>query len=136
MSPEVQNGKHIINEKVKHREDYRPFAASIKLHATQKYFDWKHDSNFMKYSVKFIDKIFAPISHIDNTSRIQTVDENHKIFYALLDKFESKTGLPMLLNTSLNDNGKPIAGCPQDALNLFNNSDLDILVIGDKVIKK
>tara|TARA_Y100000592_G_scaffold92202_1_gene153568 strand:- start:3019 stop:4518 length:1500 start_codon:yes stop_codon:yes gene_type:complete len=136
MSPEIQNGKHIINQRVKHREDYRPFAASIKSEATQKYFDWKHDSNFMKYSVKFKDKIFAPISHIDNTSRIQTVDESHHIFYELLDKFENKTGLPMLLNTSLNDNGKPIAGCPQDALNLFKQSDLDILVIGDKVIKK
>ena len=136
MSPEIKNGKHIINGRVKHREDYRPFAASIKSNATQKYFDWNHDSNFMKYSVRFKDKIFAPISHIDNTSRIQTVDENHNIFYALLDKFENKTGLPMLLNTSLNDNGKPIAGCPQDAFNLFKNSDLDILVIGDKVIKK
>ena len=136
MSPEVKNGKHIINEKVKHREDYRPFAASIKSNATQKYFDWKHDSNFMKYSVKFKDKIFAPISHIDNTSRIQTVHESHDIFYRLLDQFERKTSLPMLLNTSLNDNGKPIAGCSQDALNLLKNSDLDILVIGDKVIKK
>ena len=136
MSPEVKDGKHIINEKVKHREDYRPFAASIKSNSTQKYFDWKHDSNFMKYSVKFKDKIFAPISHIDNTSRIQTVNESYDIFYTLLDMFENKTGLPMLLNTSLNDNGKPIAGCPQDAINLFNNSELDILVIGDKLIKK
>ena len=136
MSPEVKDGKHIINEKVKHREDYRPFAASIKSNATQKYFDWEHDSNFMKYSVKFKDKIFKPISHIDNTSRIQTVDESHSVFYELLDKFENKTGLPMLLNTSLNDNGKPIAGCPQDALNLFENSELDILIIGDKVITK
>tara|TARA_Y100001938_G_scaffold38636_1_gene53433 strand:- start:466 stop:1965 length:1500 start_codon:yes stop_codon:yes gene_type:complete len=136
MSPEVKDGKHIINEKVKHREDYRPFAASIKSNATQKYFDWEHDSSFMKYSVKFKDKIFQPISHIDNTSRIQTVDESHSVFYELLDKFENKTGLPMLLNTSLNDNGKPIAGCPQDALNLLEHSDLDFLVVGDCVYGK
>ena len=136
MSPEVTNGKHILNEKIKHREDYRPFAASIKKEETKNYFDWNYDSEFMKYSVKFKDKVFAPISHIDQTSRIQTVNSEHVFFYKLLDKFQSKTGLPMLLNTSLNDNGKPIAGKPKDAIDLFTNSNLDILVIGNKMIKK
>jgi len=136
MSPEIKKGKHILNEKIKHREGYRPFAASIKKEETQNYFDWSHDSEFMKYSVKFKDKVFKPISHIDDTSRIQTVDNKHTFFYKLLDKFQGKTGIPMLLNTSLNDNGKPIAGCPKDAMNLFKNTDLDILVIGNEIIKK
>jgi len=136
MSPEIKKGKHILNEKIKHREGYRPFAASIKKEETQNYFDWSHDSEFMKYSVKFKDKVFKPISHIDDTSRIQTVDNKHMFFYKLLDKFQGKTGIPMLLNTSLNDNGKPIAGCPKDAMNLFKNTDLDILVIGNEIIKK
>lgn len=90
----------------------------------------------MKYSVKFKNKVFAPISHIDQTSRIQTVDSKHVYFYKLLDKFQSKTGIPMLLNTSLNDNGKPIAGKPKDAIDLFTNSNLDILVIGNNMIRK
>ena len=136
MSPEVKNGKHILNEKVKHREDFRPFAASIKLNKTKDYFDWEGESEFMKFSVEFKDKIFKPISHVDGTSRIQTVKPGHKYFYKLLDEFESLTGLPMLLNTSLNDNGKPMAGEPSHALNLFENSGLDILVIGNSVVKK
>ena len=136
MSPEVLNGKHILNEKVKHREDFRPFAASVKLNKTKDYFDWEGESEFMKFSVEFKDKIFKPISHVDGTSRIQTVKPNHKYFYRLLDEFEKLTGLPMLLNTSLNDNGNPIAGEPSHALNLFKNSELVIVVVGNSVIKK
>jgi carbamoyltransferase len=133
MSPEVKDGKSILNDKVKHREDYRPFAASILYEDVQDFFDWQGESNFMKYTVKFKDKIFAPISHIDNTSRIQTVSNDVEIFYDLINEFKKLTGLPMLLNTSLNDNGKPIAGKPSDALSLLKNSQMDSLVVGDKV---
>ena len=138
MSPEVKDGKHILNEKVKHREDYRPFAASILSHKTKDFFDWEGDSEFMKFSVKFKDKVFEPISHVDGTSRIQTVPAKpcYKDFWCLINEFEKLTGLPMLLNTSLNDNGKPIAGTPGDALNLFKNSELDILVVGNEIVKK
>ena len=135
MSPEVKNGKDILNKKVKHREVFRPFAASILEEDTKDYFDWKGKSEFMKFSVKFKDKIFKPISHIDNTSRIQTVNQNKTMFYSLIKEFKKLTGIPMLLNTSLNDNGKPIAGKPEDALNLLNNSELDKLIIGDTVYK-
>jgi carbamoyltransferase len=135
MSPEVKNGKDILNKKVKHREVFRPFAASILEEDTKDYFDWKGKSEFMKFSVKFKDKIFKPISHIDNTSRIQTVNQNKTMFYSLIKEFKKLTGIPMLLNTSLNDNGKPIAGKPEDALNLLNNSELDKLIIGDIVYK-
>ena len=133
MSPEVKNGKSILNDKVKHREDYRPFAASILSDDVEKFFDWQGESNFMKYTVKFKDRIFEPISHIDNTSRIQTVSNDIEIFYDLINEFKKLTGLPMLLNTSLNDNGKPIAGQPSDALSLLKNSHMDSLVVGDEV---
>jgi carbamoyltransferase len=136
MSPEVKEGKHILNSKVKHREDYRPFAASILYEDTKDYFDWEGDSDFMKYSVKFKDKIFQPISHIDNTSRIQTVKPELKLYYSLISEFKKLTGLPMLLNTSLNDNGKPIAGKPGDAIALLKNSELDQLVVGNTTLKK
>ena len=137
MSPEVKDGKNIINKKVKHREEFRPFAASIKLDQAKKYFNIDDESNYMKYSVPFKGKVFDSISHIDNTSRIQTVANNntHKIFYELLDEFEKLTGIPMLLNTSLNDNGKPIAGSPEHAIKLLKNSELDKLVVGDIVLK-
>ena len=135
MSPEVKNGKDIINKKVKHREEYRPFAASIIEEDTKNYFDWEGKSEFMKYSVKFKDKVFAPISHEYNTSRIQTVNNTNEIFYCLLNEFKKITGLPMLLNTSLNDNGKPIAGHPNDAINLLKNSELDKLIVGNNEFK-
>ena len=135
MSPEVKNGKSILNDKVKHREDYRPFAASIKLDRTKEFFDWEGESKYMLYSVKFKDKIFAPISHIDNTSRIQTVTSEQWYYNELLSEFEKLTGLPMLLNTSLNDNGKPIAGKPEDALSLLKNSKIDLMVIGNDTYK-
>ena len=90
----------------------------------------------MKYSVKFKDKIFEPISHIDNTSRIQTVKPELKIYYSLISEFKKLTGIPMLLNTSLNDNGKPIAGKPGDAIALLKNSELDQLVVGNTTLKK
>ena len=82
MSPEVKDGKNIINKKVKHREEFRPFAASIKLDQAKKYFNIDDESNYMKYSVPFKGKVFDSISHIDNTSRIQTVPNNntHEIF--------------------------------------------------------
>jgi len=89
----------------------------------------------MLYSVKFKDRIFAPISHIDNTSRIQTVTSEQWYYNELLSEFEKLTGLPMLLNTSLNDNGKPIAGKPEDALNLLKNSKIDLMVIGNDTYK-
>jgi len=136
MSPEVKNGKSILNDRVKHREDYRPFAASIKIERTKEFFDWEGESPFMLYSVKFKDKIFNPISHIDGTSRIQTVTSDQWYYNELLNEFEKITGLPMLLNTSLNDNGKPIAGKPADALALLKNSDIDSMVIGDKSYNK
>ena len=136
MSPKIKDGKSILNKKVKHREDYRPFAASIKLDKTKDYFDWEGESEFMLYSVKFRDKIFDSIAHVDETSRIQTVKPNHEYFYRLLDEFEKLTGLPMLLNTSLNNNGRPIAGKPEDVFALLKHSDLDFLVVGDCVYGK
>jgi carbamoyltransferase len=90
----------------------------------------------MLYSVKFRDKIFDSIAHVDETSRIQTVKPNHEYFYRLLDEFEKLTGLPMLLNTSLNNNGRPIAGKPEDVFALLKHSDLDFLVVGDCVYGK
>lgn len=135
MSPEVNKGKSILNDKVKHRESFRPFAASIKEEKTSNYFNWTGKSEFMKFSVSFKDTVFESISHIDNTSRIQTVDKKHILFYQLLDEFEKLTGLPMLLNTSLNDNGKPIAGEPADAIALLKNSSLDKLIIGNTIAK-
>jgi carbamoyltransferase len=78
---------------------------------------------------------FASIVHVDGSCRIQTVDEQpqYAAYRDLIESFRRRTGVPMLLNTSLNVDGKPIAGHPDDATTVFNNSELDAVVIGNEI---
>lgn len=137
MDPSIANGKEILNDRVKHREWFRPFGASVLEEETQKYFDWEGDSPHMLYVMDILDKnSFPAITHIDGTCRIQTVSSNLGSYYELIDKFKDLTGIPMLLNTSLNNGGKPICGTKNDAFELFTTTDLDVLVIGDSLYEK
>jgi len=138
LNPLIKNGKQILNEKVKKREHFRPYGASIIESHTSNFFDCNFSSEYMLYAVKIKNKdLFPCISHIDNTCRIQTVSNNqNQIYYNLLNNFFEKTGVPMLLNTSLNINGKPIASTKKDAMELFKNSDMDILCFGNEIYKK
>ena len=124
-------------KKVKHREFFRPFGASILEDKTTKYFDFEGKSEYMLYVMDVLDKkSFPAITHVDGTCRIQTVSKNLTTYHSLISEFEKITGLPMLLNTSLNNGGKPICGHIKDALKLFSESNLDILVIGDEIYLK
>ena len=135
MDPTIIDGKDIINSKVKHREDYRPFGASILQEYQQDYFDIEYDNPYMLYIGKFKHPM-PPISHIDNTCRFQSVSVDNKDFYKLIKEFYKQTNIPMLLNTSLNINGKPIAGSKRDALEILYGTDVDVLVYGDEIIAK
>jgi carbamoyltransferase len=126
MSPFVKNGKDILNQKVKRREWWRPFGASVIQEEAHKYFDID-DSPYMLYNSKVLIEGLDPITHIDGTCRHQTVKGGH--FYKLLKRFEEKTGLPVLLNTSLNIGGKPIASNRESAI----VSGLDYLFFGNEV---
>jgi carbamoyltransferase len=92
----------------------------------------------MLYSIPVKDhNLLQSITHVDGTSRIQTVTENqNKFFYKLLKKFKEKTGLSVLLNTSLNVNKKPIAATENDAMGIFDESDIDALCIGNRIYLK
>jgi len=91
----------------------------------------------MLYSVPVKDRsLLASITHIDGTSRIQTVNKGHPAFYKLLSDFYSKTDMPILLNTSLNVNKKPIASNKEHAMGLFETTDLDVLCIGNKIFTR
>ena len=79
---------------------------------------------------------FKSITHADGTCRPQTVGEDKEDYYNLISVFEELTGLPMLLNTSLNNGGKPIAGRVSDALQLLHDTDLDVLCVGDTIYTK
>ena len=137
MNPLIKNGKDILNKRVKHREWFRPFGASILEEETQNYFDWKGYSPYMLYVMDILDKqSFPAITHVDGTCRIQTVSSKLSPYYNLIEKFKNITGVPMLLNTSLNNGGKPICGRIDDALELFITTDLDALVVGNKIYEK
>lgn len=137
MNPSISNGKHLINSKVKQREWFRPFGASILEEHSNKYFRCNYKSEYMLYVTDVLDKNkFNSITHIDGTCRIQTVGDNFSTYKRLIYSFYKKTGIPMLLNTSMNVNGRPIASRYIDALELFSNSNLDIVVIGNEIYKK
>jgi carbamoyltransferase len=136
MDPRIVDGKKRINEKVKHREEYRPFGCSILKEHCNEYFDMNYESPYMLHVCDVKAKNITSVTHIDNTCRVQTVDKNNKTFYDLLSKFYQLTGCPLLLNTSLNNNGKPISSSPKDSLDLFYNSDIDILCVGNKLYVK
>jgi len=137
MDPSIKNGKEILNQKVKNREWFRPFGASILEGEVQNYFDWKEESPYMLYVMNILDKNSLPsITHVDGTCRIQTVSKNLKYYYSLINEFKNLSGIPMILNTSLNNGGKPISGSINDAFEIFNSTDMDILVVGDIIYEK
>jgi len=133
MDPRISNGKDIIN-KVKNREYYRPFGASILSEHAKEYFDLDFENPYMLYVGVTQKDNLQSITHVDGTCRVQTVETGH--FRKLLEYFYELTDCPVLLNTSLNVSGKPIAGHISDAVQEFNNKDIDVLVIGNKIVIK
>jgi carbamoyltransferase len=137
MNPAIDNAREILNNQVKRREWFRPFGISIIEKEVENYFDFVGKSEYMLFTAQVKDKErFKSITHVDGSCRIQTVNQSHEIFYKLLMEFYSITGIPMLINTSLNINGRPIAGKPLEALELFNNSQMTSLVIGNELYIK
>ncbi|MFA6217624.1 MAG: carbamoyltransferase C-terminal domain-containing protein [Candidatus Omnitrophota bacterium] len=129
-----------INSKIKNREWFRPFAPSVLAEYAHDYFEGNCSSEYMLYSIKAkADKIehVGECCHVDGTCRLQTVTrESNNLFYALIKEFNALTGLPMLLNTSLNLRGKPIVSSPQQAVEMFKRVPLDALIIGNYVLMK
>ena len=131
IDPRISNAKEIVN-KIKNREEYRPFGASILEEYANEYFNDIPKNPFMLFVGKLKqDKNLTSITHIDQTCRVQTVGKNTGSFRKLLEKFYEKTGCPVLLNTSLNVAGKPLAGNPYNVYELFKSTTLDCFVIGD-----
>jgi carbamoyltransferase len=128
MDPRIKNGKDIIN-RIKKRENYRPFGASVLKEHSLEYFDTDID-DYMLYTAQ-VKKYLPAVTHIDNTCRIQVVD-NNTIFKKLLQEFYKMTGCPVLLNTSLNLAGRPICGQASDAIELYSKSSLDALIVGNR----
>jgi carbamoyltransferase len=131
--------KDTLNRRIKHREIFRPFAPSILAESTAEYFEKSYPSPFMTlaYSVRpeKRDSIPAP-THVDGTGRLQTVsrDANPR-YWQLIKAFQNLTGVPVVLNTSFNDN-EPIVCRPEEAIDCFQRTQMDALVLGDFLIQR
>jgi carbamoyltransferase len=155
--PRDPDMKHKVNSKIKFREEFRPFAPAVLSEDKELYFDMDFDSPYMMFTTKVKEvlcndisddlllddivnantSIIPAVTHIDRTARVQTVSaEDNKKFHDLLLRFKSKTGCSLLLNTSFNVMGEPIVCTPDDALNTFFNSGIDVLVIENFIILK
>jgi carbamoyltransferase len=149
-----------INQKVKYREDFRPFAPMVLEEDVNEYFDLKRPSPYMLFVANLIDKRksntengpynlnimerlqmvnsdIPSVTHVDFSARIQTVTKNtNKRIWMLLNEFKKLTGTGLLINTSFNLKDEPIVCTPEDALRCFYSTDIDILVLNDFLIKK
>lgn len=129
--------KDHLNQQVKHREPYRPYAPSV---LAEKVTDWFPDSPpspFMSFSSRVAadrESLVPAVLHVDSTARLQTVDEQASpLYHRLISSFARRTGVPMVLNTSLNDQ-EPICCTPDDAVRCFDGTQLDALIMGDRVL--
>lgn len=129
-----------INKKVKFREEFRPFAPAVLEENQKDYFEINQESPYMLIACKIkkeVKKKVQAIVHVDDTCRVQTVNEKYnKKFYFLIKKFFEKTDIPVLLNTSFNIKGQPIVNSPSDAIECFLKYKIDHLVINDFIIEK
>jgi carbamoyltransferase len=134
-NPAAQGIKDIVNKKVKHRELFRPFAASVLAGSEKEFFDLLADSPFMLLAAQVRNEkknLIHGVTHVDGTSRVQVVniDASPK-FFKLIYEFKKLTGLPLILNTSFNLRGEPIVCTPRDAIDCYQRSSMDYLVLGN-----
>ena len=134
--PRNPNIKNIINETIKQREDFRPFAPAVMEQHYQAYFDTNQPSPYMSRIMPVKSDKIPGVTHVDGTARIQTVNrkQNEK-FYDVIHGFYQATGIPMVLNTSFNCK-EPIVETPEDAIRTFNKTQLDMLVINGRSVHK
>ena len=136
--PRDEKMKDVLNEKIKHRESFRPFAPSILEEYVSEYFDMDRPSPYMLLvaKVKKPDKIPA-VTHIDGTGRLQSVSkEVNPLYYDLINEFYKLTDVPVIINTSMNVMGEPIVNTPEHAHNMILKTDMDYLMMGNYLVKK
>ena len=137
--PRRDDMKDILNARIKHREKFRPFAPSILQEAVGDYFDQTYPDPFMLkvYRVRPDKRAVIPaVTHVDGTGRLQTVERAHAaLYWELIHAFGEQTGVPVVLNTSFNEN-EPIVRTPQEAIDCFMRTKMDALAIGNYLVKK
>lgn len=137
--PRCADMKDILNLKIKRRESFRPFAPSILREAVQDWFEVDDDVPFMMqvYPIRAEKRTQIPaVTHVDGSGRLQTVcRETNPRYYRLIEAFAGLTGVPIVLNTSFNEN-EPVVCKPEEALDRFLRTKMDLLVMGDWVVER
>jgi len=137
VDPTRTDAKELLNSKIKRRESFRPFAPSILEEYVSEYFEKVDKVPFMEkvYPIKPEKyKVIPAVTHVDGTGRLQTVSKGDR-YYDLINKFMEKSGVPILLNTSFNEN-EPIVNTPQEALNCYLRTEMDVLVLENFVVTR
>ena len=141
--PRYVGMKAVLNNQVKHRESYRPFAPAVLNSRLGDYFDIVPSSGSYEYMTRVVNvlctklKDLAAVTHVDGSARVQTVSpESNPLFHSLIVCFENLTGIPVVLNTSFNVAGDPIVETPQDAVHCFSNTQIDVLIIGNYIVER
>jgi carbamoyltransferase len=139
VDPRRAEMKDVLNARIKRREPFRPFAPSILLEKTGEYFEKDYPDPFMikVYPVRPEKRSLIPaVTHVDGSGRLQTVKrEDNPLYWQLIKEFDNLTGVPVVLNTSFNEN-EPIVCTPQEALDCFIRTKMDVLVLGNFFIKR
>lgn len=139
VDPSRKDAKDLLNSKIKRRESFRPFAPSILKEATGEYFERVDDVPYMEkvYRIKKEKRGVIPaVTHVDGTGRLQTVEQKDAPrYHRLIQTFSEKSGIPILLNTSFNEN-EPIVNTPEHALECFLRTQMDMLVLENFVVSR
>jgi carbamoyltransferase len=127
-----------VNLKIKFRESFRPFAPAVLAEKASDWFDIDRESPYMLLVCQVKEGREIPaVTHVDGSARLQTVArDTHPEFYDLLERFEARTGCPVLINTSFNVRGEPIVCTPDDAYLCFMRTNMDLLVLGNQILDK
>ena len=137
--PRRADMKDILNIKIKRRESFRPFAPSILREAVADWFEVDDDVPFMMqvYPIREEKRALIPaVAHVDGSGRLQTVTRTtNPRYHALITAFQAISGVPMLLNTSFNEN-EPVVCTPQEALDCFLRTKMDVLVLGEWFVER
>lgn len=137
--PRRRDMKDILNAKIKRRESFRPFAPSILSEHVSEWFEEDDEVPFMMqvYQIREEKRGRIPaVTHVDGSGRLQTVKKSaNSRYHALISAFRDFTGVPMILNTSFNEN-EPVVCKPEEALDCFLRTNMDVLVLGDVVIRR
>ena len=137
--PRRADMKTILNAKIKRRESFRPFAPSVLKEAVGEWFEEDDDVPFMMQVFQIREEkhgLIPAVTHVDGSGRLQTVSERtNPIYYRLIKAYRDLTGIPMVLNTSFNEN-EPVVCEPKEALDCFLRTKMDVLVMGDTFIER